>query len=194
MFRCDIMNKENETIINIDASVSECQILDTVRDNYKIFANKYNRNIVYLPMFFNPKLSRCWITNLNGNKEPKRMYHIFKYAKKQKGNKKTNINATLYTYSNNKKQLTILYRHFKNYWNVIKYIVFVYQKEITTFDIKIKILKKYIDDLQYYHYKESEINKQINRVNLQDELLKEVDNIIETNTVNIVFDTKKEVL
>jgi len=79
------------------------------------------------------------------------------------------------------------------YWESLKYIVFVYQKEISNDYQKLIILKKYVKDLTHYPYRDEQLKKQLDRELYIQKLNKEIDNIEKTNIVNINASAIKEI-
>lgn len=159
------MKEGKNNIGNNEAAVDKKQIekvvIDSIKPSYILDSYKFKRKIVYFDM----QKPRKYITLASGKSRERYFFDMFLSPKNQdKQTKTTNINHSRYKYKNCKNQDTIISRNMLFYWNAVKYIVFEYQPEITTFELKIRILKEYVDTLIFYPYKDSQDEKLFKRV------------------------------
>jgi len=166
--------------IRENINLSQADILNSsIKENCKLVSKKYNRKIVFIPLFGKIKMPSGKIRN-------RYIFDMFTNPKNQDKNTKTkNINATIHTYKNQKIQLTALYRKKDFYFNVLKYILFKYQPELTTTEQKISILEKYATTLKYKPINQNNLQGILNRELYIADLLKEIQKIKDTNEVTI---------
>lgn len=165
--------------IRENINITEDSILKAIKENCKLVSKKYNRKIVFITLYGKIKMPSGKIRN-------RYVFDMFTNPKNQKDNTKTNnVNAIVYRYENKKNQLTALYRKKDFYFNVLKYILFKYQPEITTTEQKISILEKYATTLKYKPINQDNLQGILNRELYIANLLKEIQKIKDTNEVTI---------
>ena len=122
----NVYNKNDIIKINIIGDIEKEElkemIFKNIKDTYKL-----NNGFIYIPM------------KKNDNRN---VFDLF-LKPKRSGIKNHNV----YTYRNNKKQLTILYRKMFNYWNMIKYIC--YHNKLSL-NLTLCVLNKYSYEISNY--------------------------------------------